>query len=234
MALAYPGPPRGKNTFQEEDFPALVSSAPKLSHAPSSLISAWNNSCSKKVNPPTPGAQAVVGGSQPSRKAGKGSKGGRKGGQAPVDEEEGGGLTVQELRSVPTTVAVSSLLAPAANQSSTKVGKKKKVGSEKSGATSSPLLTHDYTPKPSGAEQVPEPPLSKAESPVAIVVNGHSEGAALARNTPKEPPGLPRPLGPLPCPIPQEDFPALGGPCPPRMPPPPGMCAQCQLGSLGF
>ncbi|CAO2642201.1 E3 ubiquitin-protein ligase ZNF598 [Lemmus lemmus] len=221
LALAYPGPPRGKNTFQEEDFPALVSSAPKPSSAPSSLISAWNSSCSKKGNPPTPGAQAVVGGSQPPRKAGKGSRGGRKGGPAPVDEEEGGGLTVQELRSVPTTVAVSSLLAPAANQSSTKVGKKKKVGSEKTGAVSSPLLPPDHIPKPSGAEQAPESSLSKAEVPVTIV-NGHSEGPALARSTPKEPPGLPRPLGPLPCPIPQEDFPALGGPCPPRMPPPPG------------
>ncbi|XP_021500430.1 E3 ubiquitin-protein ligase ZNF598 isoform X1 [Meriones unguiculatus] len=221
LALAYPGPPRGKNTFQEEDFPALVSSAPKPSNAPSSLISAWNNSCSKKGNPPA-GSQAVVGGSQPSRKAGKGSRGGRKGGPAPVDEEEGGGLTVQELRSVPTTVAVSSLLAPAANQSSAKVGKKKKVGSEKPGATSSPLLPPDHTPKLSGAEQVPEAPLSRVEVPVTIVVNGHSEGSTPARNTPKEPPGLPRPLGPLPCPIPQEDFPALGGPCPPRMPPPPG------------
>ncbi|XP_005081662.3 E3 ubiquitin-protein ligase ZNF598 isoform X1 [Mesocricetus auratus] len=221
LALAYPGPPRGKNTFQEEDFPALVSSAPKPSNAPSSLISAWNSSCSKKGNLPTPGAQAVVGGIQPPRKAGKGSKGGRKGGPAPVDEEEGGGLTVQELRSVPTTVAVSSLLAPAATQSSTKVGKKKKVGSEKTGATSSPLLPPGHIPKPSGAEQVPESPLSKAEVPVTIV-NGHSEGPAQARSTPKEPPGLPRPLGPLPCHIPQEDFPALGGPCPPRMPPPPG------------
>ncbi|XP_027280765.1 E3 ubiquitin-protein ligase ZNF598 isoform X3 [Cricetulus griseus] len=220
LALAYPGS-RGKNTFQEEDFPALVSSAPKPSNAPSSLISAWNSSCSKKGNLPTPGAQAVVGGSQPPRKAGKGSRGGRKGGPAPVDEEEGGGLTVQELRSVPTTVAVSSLLAPAATQSSTKVGKKKKVGSEKTGATSSPLLPPDHIPKPSGAEQVLEFSSSKAEVPVTIV-NGHSEGPALARSTPKEPPGLPRPLGPLPCPIPQEDFPALGGPCPPRMPPPPG------------
>ncbi|XP_036052987.1 E3 ubiquitin-protein ligase ZNF598 isoform X2 [Onychomys torridus] len=216
LALAYPGPLRGKNTFQEEDFPALVSSVPKPNNAPSSLISAWNSSCSKKGNPPTPGAQAVVGGTQPPRKAGKGNRGGRKGGPAPVDEEEGGGLTAQGLRSVPTPVAV-----PTTSQSSTKVGKKKKVGSEKTGATSSPLLPPDHTPKPSGTEQVPEFPLSKAEVPVAIV-NGHSEGPALARSTPKEPPGLPRPLGPLPCPIPQEDFPALGGPCPPRMPPPPG------------
>lgn len=232
LALAYPAPPRGKNTFQEEDFPALVSSAPKPSSAPSSLISAWNSSCSKKGNPPTPGAQAVVSSSQPSRKAGKGSRGGRKGGPAPVDEDSGG-LTVQELRSVPTTVAVSSLLAPVANQNSAKVGKKKKMGSEKPGATSSSLLPPDHTPKPSGAEQVPEAPLSKAEVPVTIVVNGHSEGSALARNIPKEPPGLPRPLCPLPCPIPQEDFPALGGPCPPRMPPPPGMCASYQEVSGG-
>ncbi|XP_029413604.1 E3 ubiquitin-protein ligase ZNF598 isoform X2 [Nannospalax galili] len=222
LALAYPGPTRGRNTFQEEDFPALVSSAPKPSNAPSSLISAWNSSCSKKGNPPTPGAQAVVSGSQHSRKAGKGNRGGRKGGPSPVAEEEGGGLTVQELRNVPTTVAVSSLLAPASTQSSTKVSKKKKAGSEKPGATPSPHLPPDHSAKPSGVEQVPEAPLSKAEVPVIIVVNGHSEGPALTRNTPKEPPGLPRPLGPLPCPTPQEDFPALGGPCPPRMPPPPG------------
>lgn len=195
----------------------MVSSAPKPSSAPSSLISAWNSGCSKKGNLPTPGSQAP-------RKAGKGSRGGRKGGPAPVAEEDGGGLTGQELRSVPTMVAVSSLLASAANQSSAKVGKKK-VGSEKPGATASPLLPPDHTPKPSGAEQVLEAPLSKAEVPVTIVVNGHSEGSALAQSAPKEPPGLPRPLGPLPCPIPQEDFPALGGPCPPRMPPPPGMCA---------
>uniref|UniRef100_A0A8C5KIE8 RING-type E3 ubiquitin transferase n=1 Tax=Jaculus jaculus TaxID=51337 RepID=A0A8C5KIE8_JACJA len=221
LALAYPGPTKGKNTFQDEDFPALVSSAPKPT-APSSLISAWNSSCSKKGAPPTSGALAAAGGSQPSRKAGKGNRSSRKGGPPPVDEEEGGGLTVQELRSVPTTVAVSSLLGPVSTQSSTKGNKKKKVGSEKPGATSSPLPPSDCTQKTPGADQGPEASTSKAEVPAAIIVNGHSEGPALARSTPKEPPGLPRPLGPLPCPTPQEDFPALGGPCPPRMPPPPG------------
>uniref|UniRef100_A0A250YLL1 RING-type E3 ubiquitin transferase n=1 Tax=Castor canadensis TaxID=51338 RepID=A0A250YLL1_CASCN len=220
LALAYPGPTRGRNTFQEEDFPALVSSSSKPSTVPPSLISAWNSNCSKKGAPPTTGALAAGGSSQPPRKAGKGSRGGRKGGPPPADEEEGSGLTVQELRSVPTTVAVSSLLGSASTQSSSKVSKKKKVGSEKSGATSPPLLPSSHTPKSSGAEQVPEVPLSKAEGPVAVIVNGHTE--ALARSTPKEPPGLPKPLGPLPCPTPQEDFPALGGPCPPRMPPPPG------------
>lgn len=124
------------------------------------------------------------------------------------------------------TGAAASLLGPASTQTSTKVGKKKKVGSEKPGATLSPPLPSDRTPKPLGAEQAPEAPVSRAEGPVAVIVNGHTEGPALARSTPKEPPGLPRPLGPLPCPTPQEDFPALGGPCPPRMPPPPGMNAQ--------
>lgn len=224
LALVYPVPTRGRSTFQEDDFPALVSSASKPSTAPTSLISAWNSSSSKKVAHPTLGAQAASGGSQPPRKAGKGGKGGKKGGPPPVEEEEDGeedghaGRTTQELRSVPTTVAVSSLLALASTQTITKVGKKKKVGSEKPGATPPPPLPPDKDGPP-GAEQAP---TGRAEGPVAVIVNGHTEGPAPARNIPKEPPGLPRPLGPLPCPTPQEDFPALGGPCPPRMPPPPG------------
>ncbi|XP_046524252.1 E3 ubiquitin-protein ligase ZNF598 isoform X2 [Equus quagga] len=224
LALVYPVPTRGRSTFQEDDFPALVSSASKPSTAPTSLISAWNSSSSKKVAHPTLGAQAASGSSQPPRKAGKGGKGGKKGGPPPVEEEEDGeedghaGRTTQELRSVPTTVAVSSLLALASTQTVTKVGKKKKVGSEKPGATPPPPLPPDKD-RPPGGEQAP---TGRAEGPVAVIVNGHTEGPAPARNIPKEPPGLPRPLGPLPCPTPQEDFPALGGPCPPRMPPPPG------------
>ncbi|MBZ3879693.1 Zinc finger protein 598 [Sciurus carolinensis] len=219
LALVYPGPARGRNTFQEEDFPALVSSASKPSTTPPNLISAWNSTCSKKGAPPAPGAQAAGGSGQTSRKAGKGSRGGRKGGLPPA-EEQGSGLGAQELRSMPAGAA-ASLLGPASTQTSTKVGKKKKVGSEKPGTTLSPPLPSDHTPKPR-AEQAPEAPVSRAEGPVAVIVNGHTEGPTLARSAPKEPPGLPRPLGPLSCPTPQEDFPALGGPCPPRMPPPPG------------
>ncbi|XP_019504375.1 PREDICTED: zinc finger protein 598 isoform X1 [Hipposideros armiger] len=223
LALAYTVSTRGRSTFQEDDFPALVSSISKPSTAPTSLISAWNSSSSsKKVVQPTPGAQAAGGGSQPTRKVGKGGKGSRKGGLPPTEEEEEEdsriGLTAQELRSVPTTVAVSSLLALASSQTFTKVGKKKKMGSEKLGAASPPPLPPDKNGSP-GAEQAP---MGRAEGPVAVIVNGHAEGSASARSIPKEPPGLPRPLGPLPCPTPQEDFPALGGPCPPRMPPPPG------------
>ncbi|XP_062955679.1 E3 ubiquitin-protein ligase ZNF598 isoform X2 [Cynocephalus volans] len=213
LVLAYPVPARGRNTFQEEDFPALVSSASKPSTAPTSLISAWHSSCSKKLTQPTPEAQATGRGGQPSRKAGKGSRGSRKGGLTPAEEEP---------RSVPTAAAVSSLLGPASAQTSTKVGRKKKVGSEKPSAASPPPLPPDHNPKPPGAEQAPEASATRAEGPAVVIVNGHTEGPAPARSTPKEPPGLPRPLGPLPCPTPQEDFPALSGPCPPRMPPPPG------------
>lgn len=225
LPLAYPVPPRGRSTFQEDDFPALVSSISKPSTAPTSLISAWNSSSSsKKVAQPTPGAQAAGRGSQPSRKAGKGGKGSKKGGLPPAEDEEEEdsrtGLTAQELRSGPTTVAVSSLLALASGQNFTKVGKKKKMGSEKLGAASPPPLPPDKNGPP-GAEQAP---MARAEGPVAVIVNGHTEGLASVRSVPKEPPGLPRPLGPLPCPTPQEDFPALSGPCPPRMPPPPGRC----------
>ena len=218
LALAYPVPTRGRGTFQEEDFPALVSSASKPSTAPTSLISAWNSSGSKKVAHPTPGAPSASGGGQPPRKGARGGKGGRKSRPSPAEEDGHAGLTPQELRSGPTTVAVSSLLASA--QPFSKVGKKKKPG-----AASPPPPPADRDGPP-GAEQVPEAPPGRAEGPVAVIVNGHTEGLAPARSTPKEPPGLPRPPGPLSCPTPQEDFPALGGPCPPRTPPPPGTCAS--------
>lgn len=229
LALAYPVPARGRTTFQEEDFPALVPSASKPSSAPTSLISAWNSGASKKVAHPAPGSQSTSGASQPPRKSGKGGKGGKKGGPLPAEEvEEDGraGLTAQELRSVPTTVAVSSLLAGAATQTFTKVSKKKKMGSEKSGTASPPPPDREGPP---GAELAPTAAPGRAEGPATVIVNGHSEGPALARSTPKEPPGLPRPLGPPPCPTPQEDFPALCGSCPPRMPPPPGFNAVVLL-----
>ncbi|KAM5227334.1 E3 ubiquitin-protein ligase ZNF598 [Ctenodactylus gundi] len=219
LALAYPGPPRGKNTFQEEDFPALVSSAIKPSPAPPSLISAWNSG--KKGTLPASGAQAASGGSQPPRKTGKGGRAGRKGSTAPTEEEEGSCPGTQGQQTAPPTVVVPTLPGPASTQASTKVSRRKKVGSEKAGTTPSPPAPSSHTAKPARAEQVSDSPLNRAEGSVAAI-NGHTEGPAPARGVPKEPPGLPRPLGPLPCPAPQEDFPALGGPCPPRMPPPPG------------
>ncbi|XP_054991405.1 E3 ubiquitin-protein ligase ZNF598 isoform X2 [Sorex araneus] len=204
LALVYPAPPRGRSAFQEEDFPALVPSAAKPSPAPTSLLSAWNNS--KKGVQPSPGGPAA-------RKAGKGCKGGRKGGSGPAEEEE--------PRSVPLVGAGPTLLAPGSTPPFTKVGKKKKVGSEKQSAASPPPPPSDQS-WPLGAEHPPSAPTGRVEGSGAIVINGHTEAPALARSTPKEPPGLPRPVGPPLGPTPQEDFPVLGNPCPPRMPPPPG------------
>ncbi|XP_037364001.1 E3 ubiquitin-protein ligase ZNF598 [Talpa occidentalis] len=206
LALAYPVPARGRGTFQEEDFPALVPSASKPSPAPASLTSPWNSG-GKKVAPPVPGAQAAGGAGPAARKAGKTGKGGKKGGPPPAEEEEPRGGPA---------VGAATLLA--STQPFTRAGKKKKVGSEKPSAVSPPPLAPDRD----GPERAPAAPASRADGPLAAVVNGHSEGPALARSAPKEPPGLPRPSGPFPCPPPQEDFPALGGPRPPRMPPPPG------------
>nr|XP_014980824.2 E3 ubiquitin-protein ligase ZNF598 isoform X1 [Macaca mulatta] len=226
LALPYAIPARGRSAFQEEDFPALVSSVPKPGTTPTSLVSAWNSSSSssKKVAQPPPSAQAT-GSGQPTRKAGKGSRGGRKGGPPLTQEEEGGSPAAQELLSTRPTGSISSPLGPVSIQPS-KVGKKKKVGSEKPGTTLPQPLPASCPP---GPMQAPEAPASRAEGPVAVVVNGHTEGPAPARSAPKEPPGLPRPLGSFPCPTPQEDFPALGGPCPPRMPPPPGFSAVVLL-----
>ncbi|XP_035122491.2 E3 ubiquitin-protein ligase ZNF598 isoform X3 [Callithrix jacchus] len=226
LALPYAIPARSRSAFQEEDFPALVSSAPKPGTTPTSLVSAWNSSSSKKVVQPPPSAQAASSG-QPPRKAGKGNRGGRKGGLPLTEEEDGGSPAAQEPRGTRPMGSISAL-RPASTQPS-KVGKKKKVGSEK------PSTALPQPPPPScppGPAQAPEAPATGAEGPVAIVVNGHTEGPTPARSVPKEPPGLPRPLGSFPCP--QEDFPALGGPCPPRMPPPPGLVPPVSKPPPGF
>ncbi|XP_075420599.1 E3 ubiquitin-protein ligase ZNF598 isoform X2 [Tenrec ecaudatus] len=214
---AYPMATKGRGTFQEDDFPALVSSAARPYASHTSIISAWNSS-RKGALPAGAPAAAVCGGSL-ARKSGKASsKGGPRGGPPTVEEE-----TPQEPPSLPTVPPAASQLATV--QASTKGGRKKKVGSEKPAALSSPSARTGKAPDKAlpEAEQPPEPPAGRAEGAAAVTLNGHVEGLALAcGSTPKEPPGLQRPAGPPPCPTPQEDFPALGGPGPPRMPPPPG------------
>ncbi|XP_049624040.1 E3 ubiquitin-protein ligase ZNF598 isoform X6 [Suncus etruscus] len=197
--LAYPPRPRGRGAFQEEDFPALVPSAAKPTAAPTSLLSAWNSS--KKGAKPSPGALAT-------RKAGKGGKGGKKGGLGPTEEEPPG---------TPPVGTGPTLLASGAIPSFTKVGKRKKVGLEKQGTPSPPPPPSEQAGPP-GAEHTRLVPSDSREGPAGVIVNGHSEAPALARGTPKEPPGLLRPPGSAP----QEDFPVLSSSCPPRMPPPPG------------
>ncbi|XP_006893936.1 PREDICTED: zinc finger protein 598 [Elephantulus edwardii] len=216
LALAYPVPTRARGAFQEEDFPALVSSGSRFSAVSTSIISAWNSS--KKVAQPASGTQVARAGLS-ARKSGKGSgKGGRKGGQAPTEEQE---VTLPEQHSSPAAAPAPSLLV-LSSHTVTKGGRKKKVGSEKPRATSpqSPERI-PKAPDKVGPPGVQQHPASRVEVSATGLLNGHVEEVGMPHIAPKEPPGLPRPPGPLPCPASQEDFPALS-PCPPRMLPPPG------------
>uniref|UniRef100_A0A8D2M8G4 Zinc finger protein 598, E3 ubiquitin ligase n=1 Tax=Zonotrichia albicollis TaxID=44394 RepID=A0A8D2M8G4_ZONAL len=82
----------------------------------------------------------------------------------------------------------------------------------------SSLLAKPGTERPPEAEQ-PCRAFPAAHGPL---VNGHAEKPSAACAAPKEPPGLKKPPGTNKCPLPQEDFPALGSSGSARMPPPPG------------
>uniref|UniRef100_A0A4W3JH54 RING-type E3 ubiquitin transferase n=1 Tax=Callorhinchus milii TaxID=7868 RepID=A0A4W3JH54_CALMI len=209
-----------KNTpFHEEDFPALVSKIKQ--NKPSPSVSAWTNapgkSVLKVVHPsstvsnravkkplPVNGNKASVKNKLPSR--------------SEEVEDDTGGLTAQEFRSTPTMLDISSLLTTS-TQNISKVGKKKKVGGEKP-SSSPPLLVTDPVVSKAQKENVPDPKQDNVL--VTSVLNGHTDKLCLETPTSvrtlKEPPGF-KPVHD-PCPLPEEDFPALGNPVLPRKPPP--------------
>ncbi|XP_059572473.1 E3 ubiquitin-protein ligase ZNF598 isoform X1 [Alligator mississippiensis] len=216
-----------KTAFQEEDFPALVSKVKPTNKTVSNITSAWNNGSNKNV------VKAIGSSSSSSNQLAKkaappnSSKGGKKSNKSPQsdDEDAGNGLTTQKIRNAPTMVDVSSLLAASTSQTFTKVGKKKKVGVEKQRPPSPPASEENSPPgsleKVVEAKQMPNA-LANVQAPdrSAAVMNGHSEKSVAVCNTPKEPPGLKKPAATNQCPLPQEDFPALGSSGPARMPPP--------------
>lgn len=216
-----------KTAFQEEDFPALVSKVKPTNKTVSNITSAWNNGSNKNV------VKAIGSSSSSSNQLAKkaappnSSKGGKKSNKSPQsdDEDAGNGLTAQKIRNAPTMVDVSSLLAASTSQTFTKVGKKKKVGVEKQRPPSPPASEENSPPgsleKVVEAKQMPNA-LANVQAPdrSAAVMNGHSEKSVAVCNTPKEPPGLKKPAATNQCPLPQEDFPALGSSGPARMPPP--------------
>ncbi|XP_053132237.1 E3 ubiquitin-protein ligase ZNF598 isoform X2 [Hemicordylus capensis] len=235
-----------KTAFQEEDFPALVSKVRPSTKMVSTLTSAWNNSASKNAVRAAASSSSSL--SQPAKKPAppaSSGKGGKKSKPAIAADEEGGGsggsVTTQETRRAPTMVDVSSLLAASGSQTFVKVGKKKKVGSEKQRPASPPPLPEarpgpaPCAEKPPEAEQPSSNPPGASLPPRAgvAVVNGLSEEPAAPCAASKEPPGLQKPpvaSQPL---LPQEDFPALGSAGPPRMPPPPGFNSVVLLNSPG-
>ncbi|XP_034276553.1 E3 ubiquitin-protein ligase ZNF598 isoform X1 [Pantherophis guttatus] len=225
-----------KTGFQEEDFPALVSKVRPSSRMVSTLASAWSGGSSKNM------ARAITAtASQPARKGPppSSSKASKK---SKVvfpgnSQDSSGSVSSQEIRSAPTMVDVSSLLAASNSQTFAKVGKKKKVGTEKL-RTASPSVLQEVPAAPHSLEKADdaEQPSSVAASPdlpstSATLVNGHSEKPTLSCRASKEPPGLKKPPGGGQCLLPQEDFPALGNAGPPRMPPPPGFNSVVLLNS---
>ncbi|XP_075624307.1 E3 ubiquitin-protein ligase ZNF598 isoform X4 [Balearica regulorum gibbericeps] len=227
MSLTYTATAK-KTAFQEEDFPALVSKMRPNNKTVTNITSAWNNGSSKNVVKAisTPCVNQVAK-KMSSLNSTKGSKKSNK--LSLSDDEDGGsGLTTQEIRNTPTMFDVSSLLAASTSQTFTKVSKKKKMGVEKQRPSSPRLLQETSFPR-SSTEKLPEAEqTSNASSALhapdrsATVMNGHSEKSLVICSTPKEPPGLKKPTVTNKCPLPQDDFPALGSSGSARMPPPPG------------
>lgn len=211
-----------KAAFQEEDFPALVSKVKPTNRTVTHITSAWNNGSSKNVVKAMCSPCVNQPAKKPSLNTSKGNKKSNK--LCESDDEDGsGGLTTQEIRNTPTMFDVSSLLAASTSQTFTKVGKKKKMGLEKQSPSSprppqEPPLPRPGTEKPPEAEQ-PCRAFPAAHGPL---VNGHTEKPSAGCAAPKEPPGLKKPPVTNKCPLPQEDFPALGSSGSARMPPPPG------------
>ncbi|NWS75227.1 ZN598 ligase, partial [Crotophaga sulcirostris] len=226
MSLAYTTTAK-KTAFQEEDFPALVSKMRPNNKTVTNITSAWNSGSSKNVVKAmgNPCVNQVA--KKPSLSSTKGSKKSNKLSQSD-DEDSGSGLTTQEIRSTPTMFDVSSLLAASTSQTFTKVSKKKRMGVEKQ-RPSSPRLSQEVSVPRSSMEKPPEaertlnaPSALPAPDGAGAVMNGHLEKSLGICSAPKEPPGLKKPTVTNKCPLPQEDFPALGSSGSARMPPPPG------------
>lgn len=217
-----------KSSFQEEDFPALV---PKIKpyNPMSSCASAWSSTSNKKiVNPLTHSNNSC---SQTVKKSApvNSNKGGIKNKKSSLSDEEdnGSGLTAQEIRSAPTMFDISSLLTPSITQTVGKVGKKKKVGAEKQTAPVQSPEKHlnantIQKQNTSEAEQAPESlSLNAVSPPIAnALINGHPEKMDKTNNCFKIPPGFKNTDVASPSPLPDEEFPALGSPALPRKPPP--------------
>uniref|UniRef100_A0A8D2QB40 Zinc finger protein 598, E3 ubiquitin ligase n=1 Tax=Zonotrichia albicollis TaxID=44394 RepID=A0A8D2QB40_ZONAL len=221
MSLMYTATAR-KAAFQEEDFPALVSKVKPTNRTVTHITSAWNNGSSKNVVKAMCNPCVNQPAKKPSLNTSKGNKKSNK--LCESDDEDGsGGLTTQEIRNTPTMFDVSSLLAASTSQTFTKVGKKKKMGVEKQSPSSPRPPQEPPLPRP-GTERPPEAEQPCRAFPAAHgpLVNGHAEKPSAACAAPKEPPGLKKPPGTNKCPLPQEDFPALGSSGSARMPPPPG------------
>ncbi|XP_051878197.1 E3 ubiquitin-protein ligase ZNF598 isoform X2 [Pristis pectinata] len=204
-------------TFQEEDFPALVSKIKQ--QKPTTSATAWTNapgkSVLKTVHSSSNNSNQAIKKSLMTQSTKTKNKVALKSDEE--DEEDGTGLTAQEVRSTPTMLDISSLLTTS-TQTVSKVGKKKKIGGEKQNSSPAPITdTHVTTVQ---KENVPE--IKQKSIPVTSVLNGHTDKLCTENAstcTIKEPPGFKKPEESS-SPLPEEEFPVLGNPVLPKNPPP--------------
>ncbi|XP_063790987.1 E3 ubiquitin-protein ligase ZNF598 [Pseudophryne corroboree] len=229
---SYTASARSSKAFQEEDFPALVSNM-KPGKPLSAVTSAWTTSSSKSTSKPA--APAVTTSSKVSNKAPLPSniKGFSKKVHKPPsfsdDDDDHIGMTAQEFRSAPTMIDISKMLTAPNSQTSGKVNKKKRVGSEKQSTPSTVQYAGDrsanssYKENTRETERTPTPPVSSILSDKSnTVVNGVSERKVPETlGSSRDPPGFKNTAVPVPkYPLPDEEFPALVNNNLMRMPPP--------------
>uniref|UniRef100_A0A3Q0SGB8 RING-type E3 ubiquitin transferase n=1 Tax=Amphilophus citrinellus TaxID=61819 RepID=A0A3Q0SGB8_AMPCI len=198
MTPAYSAQPKKASSFQEEDFPALVSKIRPPKPA-AGTTSAWSNhtSAAKPITHPPPssrpppplssassGPQLLSSSSSSSsrRKKKVGENGKASSNYSPIhSDDESGGMTQQELRSVPTMLDISSLLTVKAGSANKKKKQKNTAAPSTSGSTTSDLAT---TVNPVSVEtaaqkeNVPEnKPLSNAVTAALTsgLANGYTE-----------------------------------------------------------
>ncbi|KAG8433285.1 hypothetical protein GDO86_017534 [Hymenochirus boettgeri] len=230
--LNYTASARSGNTFQEEDFPALVTKMNAIKPI-SSVVSAWSTSSSKSAPKMTSHAAP----SKPVKKMfplGNAKAVGKKISKASSisdDEEDGTGMTTQEFRSAPTMFDISKLLTSPTPQNCGKVGKKKRVGSDKPHTLSAAQNLADKPANFSSSlkenaseiEHTPTPPASSILSDKSnTVANGLAEKKVPDKiSNFKENPELKKVSANVQLsPLPDEEFPALMNSSVLRMPPP--------------
>ncbi|KAL4624460.1 zinc finger protein 598-like [Arapaima gigas] len=233
MTPAYAVQSRNPSSFQEDDFPALVSKI-RPQKPVGSTSSAWLQ-CGNKTTVqaskagPGPVASAITSTNrpmvsvvpQPKKKPTQGS-GAPRGRSTSSEDDDEPGKTVQDIRSVPTMLDISSLLTSKGLSAGPKVSKRKKQ------PTATVSSTWQATGEASVAqkENVPEsnlPPAHSTAKPTAApkinpLLNGNThKPPGNQAMVPREPPGLQKQADCSPCLLPAEDeFPALV----PKKPPP--------------
>lgn len=218
--MSYTATARSSNAFQEEDFPALVSKS-KPGKPLSSVGSAWATSSSKsttKTTAPSSASTAKAPKKAAALSTGKGAlTKAKKGLSLSEDEDDGTGITAQEFRNAPTMMDISKLLT-ANPQTSFKLNKKKRVGSEKQSTPSCSQVPEDRASLSSlkenatETERTPTPPSTSILSDKSnTVVNGLGDRKPPQKGgREREPPGFSKPVNSVPkFPLPDEDFPAL-------------------------